>query len=96
MSIARFGPASDLYLYVSASSAGLVVECCGCRLLGGPWPDHVACRWLTTWPEFLLHVAMHEDAGHLVPRTVYADAIAELKFCGVWHRWRPAVPVVTP
>jgi len=69
MAYCRFGPDSDVYLYMSADGCFC---CCGCGLIGpGLKHNFVA----STHREILDHLEQHLAAGHNVP----AEAIEELK-----------------
>lgn len=56
MSFARFGPESDVYLFLSVNGR---LECCGCSL---------SDKWTyQTTDALLAHLDAHEAAGHKVP-----------------------------
>lgn len=61
MSYIRFGEL-DSQVYVIPTEDGL--ECCGC-ILGA------ACYKSRSMREFVQHLLTHEDAGHVVPPSVY-------------------------
>ena len=76
MSYCRFGPDSDVYIYVVhwATGGQRYLACSGCKL---------AAHWtlpVTFWlrpGEMLAHLQAHRDAGHQVPEMAVVRLKAE-------------------
>lgn len=80
MSVVRWGPDSDLYIYPTVDDGPIV--CCGCPLMpptGTHSPvledtiyeqDDYTC---TTWDEMITHVRQHVSHGDTVPEYVIPD-----------------------
>jgi len=70
MSYSRFGPDSDVYLFMTEGDR---LHCCWCKLLSlpGNCEDFVAVKHR----DMIEHLRKHEEAGHKVP----AEAIERLE-----------------
>lgn len=58
MSYARFGPHSDVYVFLHVNDS---LTCCGCSAAEG---GHF---WCDTADQMIEHLRLHEAAGHKVP-----------------------------
>lgn len=88
MSYARFGPGSDVYVFMHA---GGFLDCCGCILQEREWVDDsdavfggylksvgekVVSEFDTT-QGMIDHLKLHIDAGHDVPDSVIPRLLAD-------------------
>lgn len=79
MSYARFGPDSDVYVYLDAATGAL--HCCGCSIVrprprSGDDREHL-CFYAETPDHMVDHLTGHVDAGELVPDETLRKLVLE-------------------
>ena len=71
MSYCRWGPDSDVYLFMAADNQ---LHCCACRLTT---PGFREDFFTDKYSEMLSHLEQHNSAGHLVPDEAIQELVNE-------------------